>query len=58
MKKLPDFAPVFSTVNCSICRENVMETRARIKNGKPVCIECAKEEPYLLDGRGITTKGI
>lgn len=53
---LPDYAPIFATVNCSICGENVMETRARIKNNKPICIECAKQESHILDGKGITTK--
>ncbi len=54
--KLPDYAPIFATVRCSICGENIMETRSRIKDGKPVCMDCAEEEQYVLDGRGITTK--
>lgn len=54
--KLPDYAPIFATVRCSICGENIMETRSRIKDGKTVCMDCAEEEQYVLDGRGITTK--
>lgn len=54
---VPEYAPVFTSVKCSICGEKVMETRARVKEGKPVCIECAEEEHYVLDGRGISVKG-
>ncbi|MFQ6118982.1 MAG: FmdE family protein [Methanosarcinales archaeon] len=35
--------------------EKVMETRARIKDGEPVCIQCAGDEYYIMDGKGITT---
>jgi formylmethanofuran dehydrogenase subunit E len=54
--EVPPFAPIFASVRCSLCGENVMETRARVKDGKPVCIECASAEHYVLDGSGISTK--
>lgn len=53
--KVPQYAPVFASVKCSICQENVMETKARVKDEKPVCIDCAEEKNYVLDGRGIST---
>jgi formylmethanofuran dehydrogenase subunit E len=52
--KVPPFAPMFASVRCSVCGENVMETRARVKDGKPICIECASAEHYVLDGAGIS----
>ncbi len=52
--KVPPFAPMFTSVRCSVCGENVMETRARVKDGKPICMECAAAEHYLLDGAGIS----
>jgi len=52
--KVPPFAPMFASVRCSVCGENVMETRARVKDGKPICMECAAAEHYLLDGAGIS----
>jgi len=51
---LPEYAPIFASVRCSICGENVMETRARVIEGNPVCINCAKENYYVLDGRGMS----
>lgn len=54
---VPEYAPIFASVRCSVCGEKVMETRARVKEGKPVCIDCAEEEHYVLDGRGISAKG-
>jgi formylmethanofuran dehydrogenase subunit E len=54
---VPEYAPIFTSIRCSICGENVMESRARVKDGKPICIECAKGEHYILDGGGISAKG-
>jgi len=53
---VPPFAPIFASVECSVCGEDVMEARARIKDGKPVCMECAGSEYYVLDGSGISTR--
>jgi formylmethanofuran dehydrogenase subunit E len=51
---VPAYARIFTNVKCSICGENVMEPRARLKNGKPVCIPCSGEEFYQLAGDGIS----
>jgi len=52
--EVPPFAPIFASVRCSVCGENVMETRAKVRDGKPICLECAGAEHYLLDGAGIS----
>jgi formylmethanofuran dehydrogenase subunit E len=54
---VPEYAPIFASVRCSICGEKVMEARARLKEGKAVCMGCAGGEHYVLDGRGISAKG-
>jgi len=54
---VPEYAPIFASVRCSICGENVMETRARVRDGKTVCIDCVGGEQYVLDGRGISAEG-
>lgn len=41
--KLPPKARIFASAVCAECGENVMEARARVKNGKIVCIPCAGE---------------
>ena len=50
---LPEYAPIFTTVKCSICGEGVMETRVRMRDSKPVCISCAGDEHYAMCGNGI-----
>jgi formylmethanofuran dehydrogenase subunit E len=37
---LPGPARLFSTVRCSVCGEGVMEARAHLRDGLPVCPEC------------------
>jgi formylmethanofuran dehydrogenase subunit E len=37
---LPEEAEIYPSLRCAICGEKVMEPRARIKNGKIVCIPC------------------
>jgi formylmethanofuran dehydrogenase subunit E len=39
--KLPEKARIFNSITCAECGENVMEPRARVKNGQMVCIPCA-----------------
>lgn len=41
--ELPPKARIFKSVKCAECGENVMEARARVKDGKIVCIPCAGE---------------
>jgi len=54
---VPEYAPLFASARCSICGEKVMETKARLKESKAVCMDCAGGEYYVLDGRGISAKG-
>lgn len=51
---LPKYAPIFASVKCSVCGENVMETRMRMRDGKPICIPCAGDEHYAMKGDGIS----
>lgn len=41
--KLPERARIFRTVSCDVCGEPVSEQRARVQNGKVVCIPCFDE---------------
>jgi formylmethanofuran dehydrogenase subunit E len=36
----PEEARIYPSLECSVCREKVMEPRARIQNGKILCIPC------------------
>jgi len=49
----PEYAPIYDSVTCSACREKVMETRVRLRSGEPVCLTCAGERHWLVDGSGI-----
>ncbi|HOG48652.1 MAG TPA: TraR/DksA C4-type zinc finger protein, partial [Anaerolineae bacterium] len=40
---LPGPARIFKTVQCGQCGEGVMEARARLRDGQPVCPECYGE---------------
>ncbi|MFO7742495.1 MAG: FmdE family protein [Anaerolineae bacterium] len=51
---LPPYAPILGSVICSVCGESVMETKARLKDGEPVCIACAGAQRSVLDGSGIS----
>ncbi|MFZ5907235.1 MAG: FmdE family protein [Nitrospirota bacterium] len=39
---LPDEAHIYPSLRCVRCGEKVMETRARVREGKPVCIPCSE----------------
>ncbi|MCF8011344.1 MAG: TraR/DksA C4-type zinc finger protein [Clostridiales bacterium] len=39
--ELPPRASLYNSVKCAECGETVMEARARVKEGKIVCIPCA-----------------
>lgn len=41
--EIPERARLFSSVPCAECGEMVAEHRARVKNGRIVCIPCAGE---------------
>lgn len=51
---VPAFASIFASVRCSVCGENTMEPRARMKGGKPVCLPCSDQAYYQLAGNGIS----
>ena len=52
---VPSYAQIFASVKCSVCGEDVMEPRSRIKAGKPVCLPCSGFAYYQLAGDGIST---
>jgi len=52
--EVPSYARIFDSVKCSICGENIMEPRARIKEGKPICLPCSRQEAYQFGGDGIS----
>jgi formylmethanofuran dehydrogenase subunit E len=54
--EIPAYARIFANVKCCVCGENIMEPRARIKDGKPICIPCSDQRYYQLTGDGISTK--
>ena len=41
---LPEEAKIYPSLSCAVCGEKVMEPRARVKNGKIVCIPCFERE--------------
>ena len=41
---LPEEAHIYPSVVCALCHEKVMEPRARVKQGKIVCIPCFEKE--------------
>lgn len=52
--EVPSYARIFASVKCSVCGEDVMEPRARFKDGKPVCLPCSGQEYYQLAGDGLS----
>ena len=52
--RVPAYARIFASVTCSLCGENTMEPRARMKDGKPVCLSCSDQDYYQLAGDGIS----
>jgi formylmethanofuran dehydrogenase subunit E len=40
----PEEAKIYPSIKCELCEEKVMEPRARIKEGKIVCIPCFEKE--------------
>jgi formylmethanofuran dehydrogenase subunit E len=54
--ELPAFAPIFDSVRCEICGENVMKSRAIERDNKYFCIPCSKKEHFELNGSGITRR--
>ena len=42
----PDEARIYPSIQCSACREKVMEPRARIKGGNILCIPCFEKDDH------------
>lgn len=55
--EVPAYARIFSSAVCSVCGENVMEPRARLKDGHTVCLPCSGQAYYQLAGDGMTIIG-
>jgi formylmethanofuran dehydrogenase subunit E len=51
--QVPAYARIFASVKCSVCGENIMEPRARLKENKPVCLSCSGQDYYQLAGDGM-----
>jgi len=51
---MPAYARIFASVCCSICGEEIIETRVCMRDGQPTCLACAKEHYFILTGNGIT----
>ena len=41
--EIPERAKIFTSVQCATCGEMVAEHRARVRDGKIVCMPCAGE---------------
>jgi len=41
--KIPDYAPIFENVTCSVCGEKLMQSKARERAGKIFCLPCSHE---------------
>jgi formylmethanofuran dehydrogenase subunit E len=41
---LPEEARLYPSIRCSVCKEKVMEPRARVRDGKIVCIPCSERD--------------
>jgi len=54
---LPAYARIFASFTCALCGESVMESRARLKDGRPVCLPCSSQAYYQLAGDGLSLVG-
>lgn len=52
--EVPSYAHIFASVQCSVCDEKIMEPRARMKEGKPICLACSNHDYYQLAGDGLS----
>ncbi|MBN2380467.1 TraR/DksA C4-type zinc finger protein [candidate division WOR-3 bacterium] len=50
---LPEYAPIFDSVRCEKCGENVIGSRIVERDGKSYCIPCAQGSFAELNGTGI-----
>ena len=54
--KAEDYAPIFQSCTCNMCGDKIMQSRARVYNDQTVCILCANDTFFQLDGSGISQK--
>jgi len=47
------YAPIFESIKCSVCGEDIMETRIGMKGKKPICLSCSGDNYWMVAGRGI-----
>jgi len=52
--EVPAYARIFASVKCSVCGEDVMEPRVRMKDSKQVCLPCSGHAYYQLAGDGMS----
>jgi tRNA-Thr(GGU) m(6)t(6)A37 methyltransferase TsaA len=50
---VPPYAPVLDSVTCTMCGEQVMESKTEKKNGKTICKQCSTTGFARLTGEGI-----
>lgn len=50
---LPAYAPIFDSVICCVCEEQIMASRAVDRQGRTLCRVCAGGKVHVLNGRGI-----
>ncbi|MEW6380134.1 MAG: FmdE family protein [bacterium] len=50
------YAPIFNSHICSLCGEKIMEPRVRVRGGEIMCISCAQDSFFQLDGAGINQR--
>jgi formylmethanofuran dehydrogenase subunit E len=55
--EVPAYSRIFGSVKCSVCGENTMEPRARVKDGQYVCLPCSGQAYYQLAGDGLSLIG-
>ena len=48
-----EYAPIFESIKCSVCGEDIMETRIGMKEKKPICLSCSGDNYWVVAGRGI-----
>ena len=51
--EVPSYAKIYGSAVCSVCGESIMEPRARLKDGQPICLGCSSHEYYELNGNGL-----
>jgi formylmethanofuran dehydrogenase subunit E len=53
---IPGYAKIHESAVCAVCGESVMSTRSRNRDGRSLCLVCAAEPLYELNGNGICSR--